>query len=115
MKNLSICILIVFACTTLKAQIYVEGVQLDNTNTGSYIIMKRGGLGTPFIIDVDYGQPQKPVMGYTRLTDENAEAIKFRTIVGALNFFDKNGWEVIDIGIDSDVNDSNYLLRKKRT
>lgn len=59
MKKLLTFILLAFICTNLKAQIYVEAVQLDNTNTGAYLIISRGGLGAPFIIDVDYGQSNK--------------------------------------------------------
>jgi len=59
MKKLLTFILLAFICNNLKAQIYVEGVQLDSTNTGAYLIISRGGLGAPFIIDVDYGQSNK--------------------------------------------------------
>lgn len=102
----------IFTCQ-LQAQIYVEGVQLDRTNTGNYLAIAVGGIGTQHIIDVDYGQPNKPAFGFTRLTNEKGEAIKFRGAIDALNYFYEHGWEFIEEMNTRGDGISGYLLRRK--
>ena len=115
MKSLFTFILLAFASIKPQAQIYVEGILLDSTNSGMYLEIGTGGVSSPYIIDVDYGQSARPRIGYLRLTNEKREAIKFKSMVGALNFFDKNDWEVVDTITEVTTNSIKYLLRKKQS
>lgn len=113
MKNVLLIVTLVLATTQLHAQLYVEGIQIDSTNSGNYMKIALAGIGSELVLDVDYGQPSKPLIGFTRLTDENKNAIKFRSIVGALNYLSLHGWELVEILQPTESEGRSFLLKRK--
>lgn len=76
------------------AQIHVEGVLLTEELAPRYIRVQMAGMGRMRPLDVDYGSPNRPLVGSTRLTDANGEALLFRSLIAALNYLHLRGWEL---------------------
>lgn len=80
-----------------SAQIYVEGVKLEPSNTGQYL-----ELDPQFREDgrcafqVDYGQ-SNPKQDF--VTDVNGKRFDFRSLVDGLNFFYEEGWQIDQITV----------------
>jgi hypothetical protein len=78
-----------------SAQVFVEGIRLEPSNTGHYIeidpLYREDGRCT---FQVDYGQPN-PKESFT--TDSNGKRIDYRSLVDGLNIFYAEGWEVAQI------------------
>lgn len=93
---------LVFAClmgqsALLSAQIYVDGVKLEPSNTGQYLEIDprfndKGGC----VVEVDYGQntPQDDWV-----TDERGKRFEFRSVVECLNIFYSEGWAVDQVSV----------------
>jgi len=68
-------------------------------------------------IELDYGQETKlRSTNDTRLKDENGKSLTFDSMIGALNFMSKNGYDFVQaysVGPDS-ARVHHYLLRKKK-
>ena len=79
------------------AQVYVEGVKIEPSNTGQYIeldpLYREDGRCT---FRVDYGQ-SNPKEDY--VTDQNGKRFDFRSLVDGLNFFYEEGWEVAQTSV----------------
>ena len=91
------------------AQVYVEGVKLDPSNTGNYLeIDPTYRTDGSCALRVDYGQaePRKDFV-----SDANGKKVDFRSLVDGLNFFYSNGWEVVT----SSVVETNrrFLLQRR--
>ncbi|MBI5916752.1 MAG: hypothetical protein HY842_15350 [Bacteroidetes bacterium] len=117
MKNFISIFLLSFLATHLQAQIFVDGVQLDSTNSGAYLEFSKRGFTSSVFIEVDYGQVKKVSGRHDNLglTDKNGEAIKFEGMVEALNYFDKNGWELVSTWYQEEFKINKYILHRKKT
>lgn len=79
------------------AQIYVEGVRLDPTNTGNYIEVDpafRADGTCAFRVDYGQSEPRKDFV-----SDASGKKVDFRSLVDGLNFFHSNGWEVVSVSV----------------
>lgn len=80
-----------------SAQIYVEGVKIEPSNTGQYIeldpLYREDGRCA---FHVDYGQ-SNPKEDY--VTDVHGKRYDFRSLVDGLNFFYEEGWQVDQISV----------------
>ena len=102
-----------FSCFILSAQ------QLDNSSTKTTyrfceIIIQDGFVHNSYVA-VDYGQPLK-VLGKRRLTDKEGVDLKFNSVVDALNYMSKMGWEyfqVYTIQGTPTSSEAHYVLRKE--
>lgn len=67
-------------------------------------------------IHMDYGQEDKSLSRLgAQLTDKNGFDLEFNSMVDALNFFSKNGYDVLNTYPPTDkVSLPYYLLRKKK-
>lgn len=92
-----------------QAQIHVEGVKLDPSNTGQYI-----ELDPQFRTDgrctfaVDYGQPNAKEQ---LVTDAAGRRFDFHSLVDGLNVFYAEGWEVAHIAVTE--RGRRYLLKRR--
>ena len=81
----------------ISAQVFVDGVKLDASNTGHYLELdpqyKNDGRCA---FKVDYGQPD-PVDDF--ITDDKGRKYDFRSIVDGLNFFYLEGWELVQVSV----------------
>ena len=106
------------ALNTGKAQIYADGVNLNEKEDLTYIELvgiNTAIWGMKLKIFVDYGQKLK-VLKPTKITDEKGKTMKFNTMVHVLNYFYQNGWELEAFSratVNGKVTTS-YILRRKK-
>jgi hypothetical protein len=95
--------------TIVSAQIFVNGVKLEPSNTGQYLeldpLFREDGRCA---FQVDYGQAN-PKEDY--VTDVNRKRFDFRSLVDGLNFFYEEGWEVAQITV---LERGRHFLLKRR-
>ena len=112
MKNLILGVCLFFA-GSLSAQIMI-GKKDINTADIKYIelVATQAGLFTGKVnIVVDFGERNATVK------DDKGKPIDFNTVVAALNYFDKNGWEYVNNFVVSEGTIGHvyhYLLRRKK-
>ncbi|TVQ43181.1 MAG: hypothetical protein EA362_11870 [Saprospirales bacterium] len=105
-----------FIVTPAQSQT-VNGIPFDKLESeyvlifGSFRWMSRA----PFNVRIDFGFVENPPRSYD-IKDENGKAVEFSSIVGALNFFTKNGYELVHSSVDvaENTNLYSYLVRRKR-
>jgi len=97
------------------AQIYVEGVLLTEELAPRYILVQKVGVGRMTPLDVDYGSPHRPLLGFTRLTDAQGEVILFRNLIAALNYLHLRGWELPTLmdAIPSGIEEGGVILIRR--
>lgn len=119
MRKISIAILICFiGFTSLHAQtvndiplkdIDVEYVQIVGTSKF---------LTTKLTVEIDFGQHNKIFSDKdTRIKDADGKNMVFNSMIDALNFMTKNGYEFVQayaISVANNQNVYHYLLRKKK-
>jgi hypothetical protein len=111
MKKLLLLVLCAGFLHHLNAQIYIEGVELQPSNTGQYI-----ELDPAFRTDgqctfrVDYGQPTGR---NDYITDNQGRRLDFRSVVDGLNIFYANGWEVAEVFSVGAEGNRRYLLKRR--
>jgi hypothetical protein len=80
-----------------SAQIFVEGVKVEPSNTGQYMeldpLYREDGRCT---FRVDFGQ-SNPKEDY--VTDVNGKRFDFRSLIDGLNFFYEEGWQVDQVSV----------------
>lgn len=80
-----------------SAQIFVEGVKIEPSNTGQYIeidpLYREDGRCT---FRVDFGQSNAKE---DFVTDVNGKRYDFRSLVDGLNFFYEEGWQVDQVSV----------------
>jgi len=115
MKKLLLFILFGLFIQTSFSQVYVED---QNINELDIKYLQLVGLN-PFLsskvkIYVDYGQPTKFMKSY-KIKNAEGKPIKFNSIIDALNFMDKNGWEFVNYSQTAIGNKvaTVFLLKKK--
>lgn len=72
-------------------------------------------LSTKVTIEVDFGQATK-LWSNNRLVDENGKAIKFNSMVDAMNWMGNDGWEFVQayaISAGGGQNVYHWLLKKE--
>lgn len=91
------------------AQIYVEGVKLEPSNTGQYLeidpLYREDGRCA---FQVDYGQ-SNPKQDF--VSDVNGKRYDFRSLVDGLNVFYDEGWVVLDV-VSTDRG-RRYLMKRR--
>ncbi len=97
MKKITLSLALLAHTLIASAQIFVEGVKIEPTNTGQYIeldpLYREDGQCT---FRVDYGQ-LNPKEDY--ITDDHGKRYDFRSLVDGLNAFYEDGWEVAQVSV----------------
>ncbi len=89
----------------------VNNILISDLKSEYIEISPTGGLFANFIyIDVNYGQQHKFLNDF-RIKDNYGKPIKFNSIIDALNFFHKFGYEYVDKFQKDDT--TSYLLKRK--
>lgn len=113
MKKAFFLILFIFQSMLAAAQLYVDGKQLDASNSSNYLeVIPMHKEDGPYYLAIDYGQ--KPVPGAKRgdfLTDQGGRRFEFRSVVDGLNFLYENGWEVSEVYVFMEAR--RYLMRRR--
>jgi hypothetical protein len=88
-------------------EIDIEYIQI--VGSGNFRVGKVG-------VRIDFGNENKYLSTKEiRIKDENGDLLEFNSMIDALNFLSKNGYEFIDsYTIPHDYNDTCYYILKKR-
>jgi len=115
MKRILILIMLAFSLNGMS-QVMVNGVDVNKQDVEycKLIGYNKSLFGNKIIITIDYGQKMKFTQAQT-ITGKNGKAIVFNSVIGALNFMQKNGWEYVNnyaIAMGQS-NVYHYLLKRK--
>lgn len=74
-----------------------------------------GLIKKKIVIAIDYGQVDRAFDKETTIKDANGKTVQFNSMIDALNFFEKNGWQYVSNYAVSTQNGSVYhfLIKKK--
>ncbi len=93
----------------ISAQVYVDGVKLDASNTGYYLeVDPQYKTDGRCAFKVDYGQPN-PVDAF--ISDDKGRKYDFKSVVDGLNFFYLEGWELAEVSV---VEKNRKFMLKRR-
>lgn len=96
----------------------VNGIPLKDIDVDYVrIVGTSNWSGTKVNIDIDFGQKQKLWSNDdTKLLDSASNPIKLNSMIDALNFMCKNGYEFLTAYVVTSNNQNvyNYLLRRKK-
>lgn len=108
MKKFLISLLLSLLSITMQAQnVPSDSINVappDSTNAREIYCMILGhatnllGMGSKCTVEVDFGEGQGAWTGGVdnTLVDENGKAIKFKSMIDAMNFMSKFGWRFLD-------------------
>ena len=115
MKKLVV-IMMVFLPMLSLAQVNVDGIDINRLDHVKYIelVSISRFLSNKVVISIDYGQAVR-IGENQRIKDRKGKNRTFNSVIDALNFMDKNGWEYLNFYVlnNRDANEIHYLLRKK--
>ncbi|WP_461104741.1 hypothetical protein [Spirosoma koreense] len=121
MHKLFVLTVLALASLATSAQVLVDGENVNDLDI-TYCQMigtNRTGLSNTHIW-IDYGQPKfsASILKLQRISGRDGQAIKFNTVIDALNFITTNGWELVSTSVmadkDGDVGRFVYLLRRRK-
>ena len=98
MKNF-ILVCLVFISFNAYSQVSVDGVDVNKEACVEYITMTaylKPLTANKYGVVIDYGQKMKFAQE-VRITDKEGKPVTFNGAVDALNFLDKNGWELVSV------------------
>lgn len=122
-SHLFLLLLLLVCSNELRAQVVVEGVNINEIETVKLCqVVARGKLfSNKVTITIDYGQEIKWASEQgTQVLDNNGKRKKFNSVIDALNYMENNGWTYLDanvITINSGFGDQNvyhYYFRKNK-
>lgn len=116
MKKLFIYVITLFLFSSFSAfsQVTVDDVNINELDINyCEIVAKATGFSMKYTVIVDYGQKFSWKAQSIKGTDGNA--IKFNSVIHALNFMDENGWGYVNNYAVSTKEGSeyHYLFKKK--
>ena len=115
-KVLVFIILSVFFAVASNAGVIVNGVDINKEDIRFCQLLAKGKLLSKKVtIIVDYGQKQKLFSKVQVITDDSGKKKEFLSVIDALNFMDKNGWEYVDSYFLTTGNSNvlHFLFQKK--
>lgn len=112
--TMSFCLLLAY---DVLAQVFVDGVNVNDRDiTYCQLITGSAGLSGGTFVYIDYGQ-RSPLAKRPVVAGPDRQPIRFNSVMDALNFMIRNGWELVSWQVTSDEDgDSDefiYLLRKR--
>lgn len=97
MKKITFTLALLAHTLFASAQIFVEGVKIEPSNTGQYIeldpLYREDGRCT-FRVDFGQSDPKEDFV-----TDVNGKRFDFRSLIDGLNFFYEEGWQVDQVSV----------------
>jgi hypothetical protein len=117
MRSLAIAIL-VSSSYLAAGQVKVDGIDINSLPDVKYIeiVGVERLLSTKITVVIDYGQKMKFGSGQ-RIEKDDGRPIIFNSMVEALNFLCRNGWEFVNnyAVMISNENVYHFLLRRRET
>ncbi|GAB3569279.1 hypothetical protein GCM10027578_23380 [Spirosoma luteolum] len=96
-----------------KAQLYVNGNPIDSATVYCQLFCQNVTPLLPARVAIDYGQPFQLYRALRRqkITGPDKKPVFFESAAGALNFMDRNGWELVSF--QTNLSTYTYLLRRR--
>jgi len=97
MKKILIVFVLALFTQAMSAQVFVEDQNLNDLDIKyvQLIGVNTSMFGVKIKIYVDYGQPSK-LLKSESIKNAEGKAMKFNSMIDALNFMHQNGWSYID-------------------
>ena len=115
-KFIVISLFFLFSYSDTYSQVNVNDVNISELDIKycSIVGYNASIFGKKIIVTVDYGQKYQ-FWKAQNITDANNKNIIFNSMVDALNFMEKNGWEYVNNTeyTSGNANVSNFLFKKK--
>ncbi len=117
MKKLVVIFISLFFLTGFSAfsQVTVNDVDINKLDINyCELVAKAAGFSMKYVVIVDYGQ--KFSWKAQTIKGAGGKAIKFNSVIHALNFMDKNGWGYVNnyAVATKDGSEYHYLFKKKK-
>ncbi len=111
-----ICVLVLFSLS-INAGVVVNGEDINEMDiTFCELVAEAKLFSTKVSIVVDYGQKTKLWGKAQKIIGSDGKAKQFYSVIDALNFMDKNGWEHVDsYFLTSGKSNVLHFLFKKKT
>lgn len=92
-----IVLLVLLKSMSCFAQVYVDGVAIDTTNTPfCQLICSNNSLLTKTFVTIDYGQYYISTrLNRQRIEGSDRKPVTFNSSIDALNFMIRHGWEFV--------------------
>lgn len=102
-----------FSANVARGQMLVDGMRLDsNVQFIEIRVFDVGLVSSKMVVQVGYGQKVTSMTKESNVTD-NGKDLVVQSVVGALNYFYKNGWNYVESRlVDNGIR--YYLLRRKQ-
>ena len=105
-------------CSLLNAQVNVNNININNLKSVNYIEVSCDLrlVAARVNVYVDYGQNIILESSKSIIKDEEGNEIKFLSHMQVLNYFDNNGWDLVEketVVINSNKIRKNFLLKKE--
>jgi len=117
-KLLVIVVLFMMYAPSSFGQVTVDGVNINDLDIKfcRIVAFNKSAIKAKYVVTIDYGQINK--FNNTQIIKGNSQKEEgFSSIIDALNFMVKNGWEYVDSYAISDSRGHgtfyHYLLKKK--
>lgn len=108
-----------FFVSSLFSQVYVNGQIIPEDVTYCQMVARTSGnnaLNQPSV-QLDYGQKFKFFKNQF-ITNRKGEKLKFNSLMDALNFMDKKGWELLhvytNVSTDESAQNFHYYVMKRK-
>lgn len=115
-KSIFLIAILFFSVFNLKSQT-VNDIPIKDIDVEYILIVGNTNiLNNKVTVFIDFGQENKSFSyNDNRIKDENGQVMKFNSMIDALNFFSKNGYEFINAYAVTmqNANVYHYLLKKK--
>lgn len=117
MKRLPILFLALLLSYFSYSQVFIDGKNINDEEGVKYceLLGMSKLLSMKVTVQIDYGQPPK-LFKSQQIKDKDGKAMTFNSMVDALNFMEKNGWEYVNsyaITVGGN-NVYHWLLRRKK-
>ena len=103
-------------CLSAYSQVIVNDVDINKEDIKYCQLLAEGKLLSKKVsIIVDYGQLQKLLGKKQVIKDASGKKMELHSVIDALNFMDKNGWEYVNSYAITTGGDNvyHYLLKKR--
>ena len=107
--------LFMFSSFSAFSQVTVDDTNINDLDINyCEIVAKAAGFSLKYTVIVDYGQ--KFSWKSQSIKGVDGKAIKFNSVIHALNFMDKNGWGYVNnyAVATKDGSEYHYLFKKKK-
>lgn len=116
MKTALPTLILLFFISTASSSQTISGVPLKEVDSEYIRISGSWRINKTLAINIDFGQKNEPFNTKDNLLlDDDEKPVEFNSIIDAINFLSKNGYELVDTYvIPSETSGYTYHILKKK-